>query len=501
MPSFEINWDEFLKLSPDEQREIHKALMRLDDAASVNPLRFFFPHGPQHKFLSSSARFKWMLGGNQSGKTTVCCVDDIIQAVDADCLPEHLKKYKHFNPPFHARVVGPDFDIVEMVVMEKLKEWLPRYQLVGDTWDKAYDKSHKVLRFKNGSFFQFKTYQQEAWTHGGATLNRVRFDEEPPMDIFNENRMRVMALKGDLLVAMTPVQGLTWMYDKFWTPHERGELKNSFVQTVDMEDNVYIDADVKKETLAGYDEDEREARKTGKFIHFHGRVYDKFTNDHVIPSVDTVPENCPVYVGIDPGVRHMAAVVFFYHTTDDTLVQFHELALQGKTAGEVAKAIHEVNSIYEIRPQWYVIDPSARNKEHITGRNLQMEYSDHGITTFAGQNDVRTGINRVKFRLKPLDRDGNELPAKLLVTANCEETIKEFRMYRWSKPAKTSSEDPMEKPIKKDDHLLDALRYVVMARPFAPHAIQQGKHVDPLTAAMHAEMNGKKRKPYPAHFY
>lgn len=74
-------------------------------------------------------------------------------------------------------------------------------------------------------------------------------------------------------------------------------------------------------------------------------------------------------------------------------------------------------------------------------------------------------------------------------------------MYRWAKPAKTSSEDPMEKPIKKDDHLLDALRYVVMARPFAPHAIQQGKNVDPLTAAMQAEMSGKKRKPYPAHFY
>jgi hypothetical protein len=197
----------------------------------------------------------------------------------------------------------------------------------------------------------------------------------------------------------------------------------------------------------------------------------------------------------------MAAVVFFYHTNDDTLVQFHELALQGKTAGEVAKAIHEVNSIYEIRPQWYVIDPSARNKEHITGRNMQMEYSDHGIPTFAGQNDVRTGINRVKFRLAPLTPDGLPMPPKLLITANCEETIKEFRMYRWSKPAKASAEDPQERPVKKDDHLLDALRYVVMARPFAPHAARRGKYVDPLTEAMQLEMSGKKKPTLPAHFY
>jgi hypothetical protein len=85
--------------------------------------------------------------------------------------------------------------------------------------------------------------------------------------------------------------------------------------------------------------------------------------------------------------------------------------------------------------------------------------------------------------------------------ANCEETIKEFRMYRWSKPAKTSPEDPQEKPIKKDDHLLDALRYVVMARPYIPPFMRQPKYVDPLTAAMKAEMNGRKEPPYPAHFY
>jgi hypothetical protein len=56
-----------------------------------NPLRHWYPHEKQAEFLRSRDRFKWMLGGNQSGKTTVCTVDDLIQAVDEDALPDHLK--------------------------------------------------------------------------------------------------------------------------------------------------------------------------------------------------------------------------------------------------------------------------------------------------------------------------------------------------------------------------------------------------------------------------
>jgi hypothetical protein len=52
---------------------------------------------------------KAFLGGNRSGKTTVGIVDDLIQAIDHDAVPEHLKQYKLWEPPFYCRIITPDF--------------------------------------------------------------------------------------------------------------------------------------------------------------------------------------------------------------------------------------------------------------------------------------------------------------------------------------------------------------------------------------------------------
>ena len=489
---YELDFERFNELSDKQQEEVTELLERLGTLAKENPLRHWYPHEKQKEFLASRAKFKWMLGGNQSGKTTVCTIDDLIQAVDEEALPEHLKQYKYHHGPFKWRVVGPDFDIVEMVVMEKMAALVPPYQLQGNSWDKAYDAKHRVLRFKNGSTCQFKTYQQEAWTHGGATLDRVRFDEEPPRDIFNENKIRVMARRGDLLIAMTPVQGLTWMHEDFYEPYSFGRLENAFVQEVDMEDNPHLNQEAREETLRGYSKEEREAPRTGRFVHFLGRVYGEFNSECISPE-DAIPIGYPVYVGIDPGIRHMAAVIFAYHTPQDELVIFEELALKDMNVAEVATAIKETEIVYGVKPTWYVIDPSARNKQHVTGRNLQLEYADHGILTFPGQNDVPTGISRVKVRLEH---------KKLLVMANCTETIKEFRQYRWSKPPRQSPNDPKEAPIKKDDHLLDAIRYMVMAMPYRPQVKREEQMVDPLTLAAWEELRGKiNKKNQPAWAY
>jgi phage terminase large subunit len=113
------------------------------------------------------------------------------------------------------------------------------------------------------------------------------------------------------------------------------------------------------------------------------------------------------------------------------------------------------------------------------------------VLTFPGQNDVATGISRVKVRLEN---------KKLLVMANCTETIKEFRQYRWSKASKQSPNDPKEAPIKKDDHLLDAIRYVTMARPYRPQIKKEDQMVDPLTLAAWQEMRGKHKDDLPGMF-
>jgi phage terminase large subunit-like protein len=404
------------------------------------------------------------MGGNRSGKTTAGIVDDIIQAVDADCLPENLAPYKKFQPPFHGRIVCPSESIMESIVFQKLREWMPRDQYVGDEWGKAFSKSQRILRLKNGSYFDFLTYEQDVDKHGGAAKHRIHYDEVPPQRIWNEGKMRLADYEGaDAIFTMTPLDGLDWAYNELWLPWEKKKLKDGFIVTVDIDDNPFLSAAQRDKALEGYSSAELQARKKGRFVHFAGMIYPEFDrHTHVIPERE-IPEGAFVYVGIDPGTRVMAAVVWAYVETDGRIIVFDELGLQGETVQSVAKHIHIINAKHgaaAIKPRAYVIDPSARNVEHISGRSIQREFADHGIYVVLGQNAVPAGINRVKERLES---------GKLLIMANCQQLIDEFRKYRWATPGR-SENDPKEKPVKQDDHLLDALRYVVQHRPYGPDA-------------------------------
>ncbi len=486
----QINRDAIEALPPEKQAEARRLLEDLEAKYEANPLLRYEPHEKQHQFHLAQTFTKGFFGGNRSGKTTAGIVDDLIQAVDEDCLPDKLKPYKKFTPPFHCRIICPSNDIMESVVFQKLREWVPKNQLIGDKWDKAFSKSQRILYFKNGSFFDFLTYEQDLDKHGGAAKHRIHYDEEPPKAIRQEGVTRLSDYKGgDELFTMTPQHGLSWMYDGIWVPWTRGKLEDAFIVVVDMDDNPYLPDKQKKKILATYSREELEARKKGRFVHFEGMIYPEFQKfDHVIPE-KPIPDNVTVFVGIDPGMRIMAAVVWVYLNAADEMVIFDELALQGHTVAQVAKAIKLINQKHgkdnvPLHPNAYVIDPAARNIIHQTGRSDQMEFIDHGIYTIVGQNAVSAGINKVKERLQS---------GRLSVMANCEVIIEEFQKYRWSKGLKRE-DDPKDSPVKTDDHLLDALRYVVMARPGRPE-VREDLQMTPLELAIKRDMEGIKGTP------
>ena len=111
-----------------------------------------------------------------------------------------------------------------------------------------------------------------------------------------------------------------------------------------------------------------------------------------------------------------------------------------------------------------------------------MEFTDHGIVTILGQNSVTAGINRVKERLQA---------NRFLITANCQQTIDQFRKYRWATPNRTE-DDSKEKPVKTDDHLLDALRYVVASRPYEAAESEEELRMHPHERAAWEEISGKR---------
>jgi phage terminase large subunit-like protein len=483
---------ESLQPGPERDRAV-ELLESLRRQREENPLYFYnhptLSEKPQHEkqmiFHALQTIIKCFFGGNQSGKTTAGLADDLIQAVDESVLPDHLKPFKRFTPPFQCRIYAPSLAVLELTIFEKLKELVPKSQLVGERWEAAFDKQLQLLRFKNGSMFQFKTYLQDPFTAGGVTIHRVHYDEEPPRDHRVEGRFRIARHGGDELFTLTPLKGLSWANDELW--EERGEPQDDtesfFINetlsigtvVVDMDDNPYLGEQEKINALRGLSDQELDARKRGRFVHFSGLIYDDFDpEEHIIDERELfddtegrllIPQPSNVIEGIDPGMRNRAAVLFAYLTPSDTMVVFDELYEQGKTVAEVSEQIHKLNTMYQVLPIYTVIDPAARNKNHQTGRSDQMEYADHGILTIPGQNAVEAGINRVRERLQH---------KKLFITSNCVHLIKEFTKYRW-RDAPRTGEDGKPIPMKVDDHALDCLRYIVMSRPYTPEIEKERK--------------------------
>lgn len=471
---------------PERQRlEAEEAIEAIAYARENNPLAFYKPHVKQRALHSFTTQTKCFYAGNQAGKTWCGLADDIIQAIDRDAVPKHLLKYKKFEPPFLCRIMAESFPVLENALLQKLQELVPKDQLMGGSWGAsegspgAYDKNSRVLHFANESKFFFNTYEQDVRKLGAATLDRTHFDEEPPLAHFNECRLRVMVRSGDLIFTMTPLFGLSWTFDQQW--QKRGEevardvyvAEDLSIVTADMSENPALGEKEIELALAGMSDEEKVARKEGRHVALHGLIYSDFKKDRHVTPQRPIPENVNVVVGIDPGMRHPAAVVWIYLTPDDTMVVFEAQRFSGMSAAQVCKRIQEINEAHGVHPLYYVIDPNARNKEHQTGRSLQMEYADNGIVTIAGQNAVTAGINRVRERFQK---------NTLFVQANCVEMIDELQKYRWKAPPR-SGEATREAPVKLEDDLVDALRYAVMSRPYLPDAALKSDE-DPIQQMM-----------------
>lgn len=533
---FALNRKYLESLPPAKRAAVEARIAKLRQAYSDNPLYRFHPHLRQAEFMASRDPAKLFIGGNRSGKTTCGIVDDLIQAVDMSALPPWLRRYKHWDGRFHCRIIVPDFQqTLEGVVLEKIREWCPKHQFAGGSFDEAYDKLRHMLWFANGNWFQFMTFEQQLDKFQGAALDRVHYDEEPPERIRRENLMRLIDRDGQEMLTMTPLSGMTWVFETHYEPwekhceeqgHEDASVELTDVNddgaiyrrrltvvTVDMDDNPHLNSEAKHRVLddPNMSAEERQARKSGRFISFAGLVFGgSFRKDlnvipeQVPPLIDPetgvqdprtgVPKGAYVYCGIDPGLRHMAAVLWLWMEPDGRTVIFDELGIQGKTIAEVCAQIHLKNAEWKVQPRWTVIDPASRNKVAQTGRSDQEEYFQHGVVTIPGQNSVTLGINRVKAWLENAHKreagvmvNHIDTPISLYVSARCVTLLEQFKRYRWAAPSR-SEDDSKERPVKRDDHLLDALRYIVMSSPYLPEKPFTRNPLSPLEQLVRDDM-------------
>lgn len=264
------------------------------------------------------------------------------------------------------------------------------------------------------------------------------------------------------------ITGNSWVYSNLY---DNPEAVPPYVEHWHMSiyenphlDATAIDAVLKDPAM----KDNIEAAIYGKFFAHSGLVYPMFNTDrHVIKPLEggKIPDDWLVVLGIDPHDRNPHGVVICGYTKDSNWIVFDEV-VQGGTIDELVKTL-KAKLGKRFPPNLAIIDTSANAPQSLTGRSVREELTQrHGIYLFDAHKDVTAGRLLVSELLdQGKDANGKPLLPKLYVTENCHNLIRQFRTYMWDNWASRRGEkqDPKEKPMKKDDHLVDAIRYVVMS--------------------------------------
>jgi hypothetical protein len=453
------------------------------------------------------------VAGNRFGKSHVGFVDILVQILPRELIPPWLLQFRRRNEEleYFARAIGVDLgNWLEKAILPKLRKLIPPSALWRGDFDKAYTERTRMLQFADGSWLDFLTHDMDIDSFASADLDHILFDEEPPGEKgkqqVDESYGRIADRDGRVRWTLTPLLGLSHVY--YELTDDQGEPRKDdevWVVTGDIDHNPHISERGKRKFLKRFKSDplKLQARKSGRWVHFAGRIYDEFEEiDHEVDEIagerghlcpprpipreqEGAKPSVPVFEWIDPGIAtdHPAAFGAAWLNPDDTLEIFHTFKLIGGTAKDMADHIKETRRRFGYKPRGpAVIDPSARNKHHQTGRSTQDEYRKHGIATKPGQNDVDAGINAMKERFQThrirLQRDCHEYVGEgTLVEADLAE---EWRDYRWKGNKRSSSEDAAKaQPIKKKDDLADGCRYLVMdLRPKLPSRDRQDEPAD-----------------------
>ncbi len=323
-----------------------------------------------------------------------------------------------------------------------------------------------VVRSVTGgdSVIGFKVCEQGRAKFQGTSLDFVWFDEEPPKEIFDECRMRVVDTMGVMWGTMTPLSGLSWVYEQIYL-NERNDtgIKTFFMQ---WEDNPYLHPSEIEYMKNSLTEEERESRQYGRFISESGLVYKEFEEAiHVIEPFD-VPKEWYDTLSIDPGFYAPTSCHFYARDPDGTIYVIREHYQSGKSVEEHAKEIHaiadELNWQKDANGNLKaLIDSAADQKTLASEKSVSDLFYRHKILVNSKVEKSKwIGIEAVRQALKIRSHPDCELypngKAGLYIFKNCPNLIREIKGYRFQPGS--------DQPYKKDDHALDELRYYVMSQ-------------------------------------
>ena len=412
-------------------------------------------HLKQIAFHKCQKKNRWVFGGNRSGKTECGAVETV-------WLARGIHPYKK-NKPCNGWVVSLSQQVQRDVAQSKIlsylkKDWIQDIVMISGKKGSAEQGVIDTIYVKNvfGSISKigFKSCDQGREKFQGMSLDYVWFDEEPPEDIYLECKMRVLDRCGEIYGTMTPLKGLTWIYNTIYLNDKNDE--DVWYENIQWDDNPFLSKSEIEKFSMSLSSEELESRKYGNFTSGTGMVYSEFDESvNVIDPFD-VPSEWYDKISIDPGLHNPLSCHWYACDFDNNIYVIAEHYEKQRTIDYHSKRIKEISESLN----WplkngrieALIDSAANQRTLASEKNVVELFYDYGILAIPQVNkDLFSGINRVKAYLK------NSLgERKLFIFKNCVNMIREIKGYFWGNS---------DAPIKKDDHAMDELRYYIMSRP------------------------------------
>lgn len=446
--------------SQAELKEILRTLEEIDKRKTYQRLLYFTPYEKQKQFFKNGVAFQERLltAGNQQGKSEA-------GAFEVAChLTGLYPKWwpgRRFDRPTRGWAAGESSETTRSVIQKKLcgepgvssqfgtgmipKDLFADKPSLARGVTDAYDAIQ--VKHKSGgiSILKFKSYPQGREMFQGETLDFIWNDEEPPMDIYLEELLRLTVTKGIMFTTFTSMKGETELVNRFYKERPDAIVKMGLV------DALHIKQEDWEDHIAKIPAYQREARIYGGIMRGEGRVF--LTDEHVIsePLIEQVPPSWYKIWGIDFGIGHpFAAALLGWDKPNDIIHVLHTIRVKDAISIVHADAMRRIAGAVPVA--W---PRDGTEREASSGEPLSAIYKNHGLkmlhdhaTWPEGGVSTHAGIVEMDERFKT---------GRLRVGQHLYEFFEEYRDYHY-KDAKI---------VKVKDDILSAVRTGLMMKRFA----------------------------------
>lgn len=266
----------------------------------------------------------------------------------------------------------------------------------------------------------------------------------------------------------------TWLWQRFSpeSPHQLRLHSYHEMTTFDNATNLPQDFIDGLEVILDDDEFARMVSGDKDKYGMTDAIFSEFNRiTHVVPHKDP-PSNWEKGIGLDIGLREATAFVQVARMPSGDFYIYDEYQEPGIASIHAKEIVRRRTAAHKL----FVIDPTAVNREYISNTRKVDEFIRFGLPFFPGARDVMAGVNRIREYLQWSDDRVNPWTdqkgsPRLFISDRCQMLIEQIELYRYEEQkTHIGYANRPEKPRKYKDHLVDAMRFIlmVMSVPLSP---------------------------------